>query len=493
MNKKKVIIVGAGISGLSAAVYSARAGFDTTILEQHFTFGGLSTAWSRKGYYFEGGMHWLTGSSEKLALNKVWKEIGALKENNPIEVRDPFYTVYDNGKELRMWRNADKLQEELLAFAPEDAKAIKTLCKDIKKFEAVHLPVNDIFGLKAKEPRHIGLAEGLKMLPAGIRNLKLSRTSYSEYVERFTNRTIKSMLYALNGNRYNASSFIYTMGSFSSGDCGYPLGGSVRMEQNIVDTFTELGGKIQYKTKVEKIVSENGKVTGVQTNNGFIPCDAVIVTQDTRQAVDTLFDKPIDEPWVNKLRKRLVGEQNVFIGMGVKADLSRFPHTIVFPLDNPIEHAGTKFTEIRIYNYAGYEGVAPEGCTPLTCLLLGPSYDYWKAAKADGTYKDKKDELGKLVVDTIAQFIPEVKEQLEVIDVATPLTYERYCSSFEGSWMSVWSPKTGQYNYPQKIKTVKGVYFAGQRIQMPGGLPICVYTGRTAVEHLCRDTGTLFV
>ena len=60
---KKVIVIGAGVAGLSAGVYAARSGFDVTIYEMNHTFGGVSTSWSRKKYYFEGGMHWLTGSS----------------------------------------------------------------------------------------------------------------------------------------------------------------------------------------------------------------------------------------------------------------------------------------------------------------------------------------------------------------------------------------------------------------------------------------------
>ena len=67
-NSKRVIIVGAGISGLTAGIYARRAGFYVTILESHNIPGGLSTAWKRKGYLFEGGMHCLTGLSatEKL-------------------------------------------------------------------------------------------------------------------------------------------------------------------------------------------------------------------------------------------------------------------------------------------------------------------------------------------------------------------------------------------------------------------------------------------
>ena len=86
--RKKVYVIGAGVSGLSAGIYAARCGFDVTILEQHFTFGGLSTSWSRKGYFFEGGMHWLTGSGEDQPLNKVWKQLGALQENNPVENKE---------------------------------------------------------------------------------------------------------------------------------------------------------------------------------------------------------------------------------------------------------------------------------------------------------------------------------------------------------------------------------------------------------------------
>ena len=101
---KKIIVVGAGISGLSAGIYAARSGFDVTIMEQHFTFGGLSTGWSRKGYFFEGGMHWLTGSSDKLPMNRIWKETGALQDNNPIENRDPLYTLLDGNKNLNLHR-----------------------------------------------------------------------------------------------------------------------------------------------------------------------------------------------------------------------------------------------------------------------------------------------------------------------------------------------------------------------------------------------------
>jgi phytoene dehydrogenase-like protein len=207
-----------------------------------------------------------------------------------------------------------------------------------------------------------------------------------------------------------------------------------------------------------------------------------------------LFEEKIETDWAPKMRKNVTGSENVFVALGVKADLTHYPYSMVFPLKEKIEFAENEFSELRIYNYAKYSGFAPKDCTSLTCILLAPSYDYWKKAKEDGTYKEKKDALAQKFIETLSKFIPEVtKDSVEVYDVATPLTYERYCSAYQGSWMSIWKPKTSRLHYPQTIKNLEGAYFAGQRIMMPGGLPIAVYTGRRAVQLLCRDNNIEFV
>lgn len=493
MDKKKVVVVGAGISGLSAAIYAARSGFDVTILEQHNISGGLSTAWSRKGYYFEGGMHWLTGSSPKLPLNKVWKTVGALQQNNPIETRDVLYTIFDGDKKLSLHRNPQKMKEEFLAFAPEDKRMINRLYRDVKAFSRFFMPIFDVRGCACKNPARQSILAFIKMLPAALRFPRLVNQSYEEYVGKFRNKNIRHLLKVVIGYRYNALSFVYTLGSFASGDCGYPAGGSVRMAKNMEQTFLDLGGKIQFKTKVLKIQIEDGVTKGVQTNGGFLQADAVIVTQDARAAIDSLFDPPLDCAWAEKMRGNVIGEQNVFVCLGIKADLSRLPYGCVFPLDTPFEFGGLKVTEFRINNYSGYEGHAPNGCTVLTCLLLGESYDFWKAAKEDGTYRQKKDALLAQFVNQLEKFIPEIKGNIEVTDVATPCTYERYCGSYKGSWMSVWQKGGKMQNYPQTVAGISGLYFAGLRVLMPGGLPIAVNSGRLAAQMLCRDFAQIFV
>lgn len=494
MAVKKLVIVGAGIAGLSAGVYAQRSGFETVILEKHIIPGGLSTSWTRKGYLFEGGMHWLTGSSEKLTLNRIWHEVGALKENNPIFYRDPIYTLISkDGRQLRLFRDLKKLKEEFLAYSPEDKKMINRLCSDIKLFINVHMLVADISCLKSKRPTHPKLSEYLSMTPALGRLIQLTKMSYTDYVEKFKNKDLRELLLSVIGQRYNALSFVYTLASFSSGDCGYPKGGSLRLTKNMADTFESLGGKIEYRQTVEKVIIENGKVTGVIANGKKISADAVIITQDTRKTVEDLFEIPLKERWISKMKKNVVSEQNMYIALGVKCELKDYPKCVIFPLEKPFNAGGVEFTQFRINNYSLYENHAPQGCTTLTCLLLGDSYSYWKNAKAEGTYKAKKQELAERFIAELEKFIPEIKGNVEVYDVATPLTYERYCNTFEGSWMSVWKPGATSFRLPQKSETVKGLYFASQRSMMPGGLPIAVCAGRKAVQYLCQDTKTLFV
>jgi len=75
MNSKKVIIIGAGISGLCAGSYLQMNGYDTEIFELHNVSGGLCTAWERKGYTFDFCIHWLVGSTPSDSFYSLWDEL----------------------------------------------------------------------------------------------------------------------------------------------------------------------------------------------------------------------------------------------------------------------------------------------------------------------------------------------------------------------------------------------------------------------------------
>jgi len=264
------------------------------------------------------------------------------------------------------------------------------------------------------------------------------------------------------------------------------------MAKRMADRFQSLGGRITYKTRVEQVSVENGTATGVMVEGEVVPYDAVIITQDTLSAIDTLFDTPLHESWAEQMRNDTHPMLDVFVGLGVEADLSALPEQIMFPAAEPIRIGELAFENVVFNNYAGYEGYAPKGCAALTATLVGDSYDFWKRCRENGTYDQEKQKVAQALIREIGLKYPETRGKIVVSDVATPLTYERYLHSNKGSWMSVTKKGQGNIQYPCKTASVQNLYFAGQRLTPPGGLPVALTTGRTAVQHLCLNTDTVF-
>lgn len=488
----KVIIVGAGIAGLTAGVYARKSGFDVTIYESHTIPGGASTSWRRKGYLFEGGMHWLTGSSPEAPMNRIWREVGALDDSVSVYNRDPFFTFEYQGRTAYLYRDADRLRRHFLETAPEDEREINRLCADIRKFTRMAMPVMDIRGVKVREKSSMSLSGLFSMLPALLRiSFYMNRTA-GEFSGRFKNPLLRHLLRNTVGEDNSAAALIFTLATFASGDGGYPEGGSLGMANRMAKYFESLGGTIRYGTAVDKVWVQNGTARGVIVDGGEIPADAVIVTQDALAAVDSLFDPPLREPWVRKMKENTKPVLDTFIGVGVEADLSGVPESLTFVADEPLVCGGVPETVLSINSYAGYKGYAPEECTALTCILGGDTYGFWKACRENGTYEAEKKKLAEAFIELLGKKYPQTAGKAAVWDVATPLTYERYLHSYKGSWMSVMGKGSKMESYPTKPAGIENVYFAGQRLMIPGGLPVAAETGRRAVQYLCKDTGAAF-
>ena len=489
---KKIFVIGAGIAGLSAGIYARQSGFDVTIYESHSIPGGASTSWRRKGYYFEGGLHWLTGSSPKTQLNKLWREVGALDDSVKIHNRDPFFHYEMDGKRASLYRDIDMLKHHLTNLSPVDKQEIDRVCVDIKKFTRMQMPAIDLPKLKVKYPAKFPLSKLFAMMPAMPRMKYYQNMSARELADRFQSKQIQNLLLNIIGEDYAASGVLFTIATLAAGDGGYPEGGSLAMAGRMAKYFESLGGTINYRTHVDQVLVEDGVTKGILVGGERVFGDAVILTQDTLSAIDTLFEEPIREPWAEKMRTETNPMLDVFVGIGVEVDCSDLPESCTFPTSEPIMIGNLTFKSLGYNNYAGVKGYAPEGCTTLTTALIGDSYEFWKQCRENGTYEAEKRKVAEAVVRELIRKYPKLEGKIAVWDVATPLTYERYLSSYKGSWMTLTKKGQGNVSYSGKPESIQNLYFAGQRLMSPGGLPVALMTGRTAVQYLCLDTDTVF-
>src|SRR5512133_2471382 len=110
-NNKSIIIIGAGFAGLSAGIYAQLNGYKTTIYEMHDKPGGLCTSWKRKGYTFDGCIHWLVGSSPSSGMHDRWEETG-IARNLSITDHNEYMRLEDNnGRILIFHTDIDRLEK----------------------------------------------------------------------------------------------------------------------------------------------------------------------------------------------------------------------------------------------------------------------------------------------------------------------------------------------------------------------------------------------
>lgn len=490
--KRKVIVIGGGIAGLSAGVYAQRCGFDVTVLESHSIVGGNCTSWKRKGYLFEGGMHWLSGSNTNDPTNKLWRTVGALDDSVTIHYPEPFMEYNHNGTPIRFYRNVDITEKHLISVAPADEKEIRRLCDNIRKVKNLAMPVADIRGVKVTQKPHPPFGLMFTAISAMRLIKSFANVSRDEYTNRFSHEGLRNLIRSCTHDRMGVAPLFFTLGTLARGDGGFPECGSLPFVERIVKTFTQSGGTLLLNTPAERVVIENGAAVGVLAGGKRIQADAVIVTADTL-VIDHLFEKPLSSPWLDEMRKVTEPTMNVLLSFGIDVDLKNYNKVCIFKPDKPIHIDKQIFEYISLTNYARDPVYSPEGKTALTVSLPGDTYDFWLKAKEKGRYEEEKKKLADVVLEALASYMPEIKDHVEVCDVATPLTYVRYCGNWKGSWMTDMTKDIKMKEYPAVIKGLSGAYFAGQRMMPPGGLPVALMSGRTAVQYLCRDTKTVFV
>src|SRR5512139_2604894 len=121
--EKRMVIIGAGIAGLSTGCYALMNGYKTTIFEMHTLPGGLCTAWKRKGYTFDISMHILFGSRSG-PFNRMWQELGVLRDRE-FFYHDETARIESGGKSLNICRDPRRLEDQMLALSPAHAHLTK--------------------------------------------------------------------------------------------------------------------------------------------------------------------------------------------------------------------------------------------------------------------------------------------------------------------------------------------------------------------------------
>jgi phytoene dehydrogenase-like protein len=484
---KKIVIIGGGVAGLSAGIYSRLNGFDTEIIEMHSITGGQCTAWERKGYRFDYCLHWLVGTRNG-PFNDIWKETGVLNDDVDIIDHEIHTKIFsDEGREFIIYTDLARWEEYLCKLAPEDTDSIRKMCKDMEKSSFLQ-PYGDPPGL-----RNFGktIFSMFKMLPVLTLFIKYGKKTCAQYFKslNFKNETLKNFLETLYGTRdFSAIAFIMMFAWFNQKNAGYLTGGSKPMTKRMTDKFLGLGGKLTTRKKVSKIIVNDDIATGVVLSDGSeVRADYVISAADGHS---TIFEM-LEGRYINKKISNAYDKWELFtpivqVSFGINKDIrSGSPVEIWFKKDQMIGRTQTE-NGYSIMNYCFDPTMAPEGKTVIIFRYESP-WDLWKDI-SDEEYKTEKEKIEKDTRILIEKHYPGISSDIEVVDVATPITDVRYTGVWKGSYEGFLpSSKNLLDNLNPNLPGLKKFYMAGQWLFPGGGLPPAGQSGKWAVQYICKE------
>jgi len=494
--KKKMIIVGAGISGLSTGYYAQLNGFDTEIFEMHNIPGGLCTAWTRKGYTFDTSMHFLSGS-KKGALKQLWDELG-ISDNHQFHYHDSCMYIEGEGKSLDLSADRQKFEQQVLAISPQD----KDLIQEYLDMIYGESPIMDM-PLDAMEV--MSLSQKFKMIASMKPLIKLfkkySGVTLQDFASRFSDPFLaRAVQYHIDSPGWPMpgfpAAFLSGIIKSSVSYSGYPLGGSKKVIFGMAERYEKLGGKIHYKRRVTDLILEKGRVRGIQLENGeqYLADDVVWCADGHHLHFDILNEKYMDSKLKKMYREWTPVAPIVHVMFGVNMDLSQEPHTIQYKTEKPVKVGNREFDWITIMSHCFDKSTAPEGKSAIE-VWYGADYDYWKELSRDKEkYKAEKERIARMTADTLEVRWPGFKAAIEMTDVPTPVTYERYTGNWRGSpdgWYLTESNFKDQ-EMKMKVRGLKNLYTVSQWGAPYTGTVSTSLGGRQLIQILCRKNGMKF-
>lgn len=492
---QSIIIIGAGIAGLSAGCYAQMNGYKTRIFEMHDKPGGLCTAWKRKGYTFDGCIVWLVGSRAETAINRIWQELGAVQGRQFID-HDVFQRLEGNdGRALSVYTNLEQLERHMKELSPADSAVIEELCNIGRRLTPFVDVVNQSSLLES-------FKMSFRMLPFLGIMLKYGKISAEVFISRFSDPFLRQALMALSdlhgGTGCPVIGLMYMLAAMHNRDAGHPAGGSLEFAQAIERRYLDLGGEMHYGSRVEKILVEadpadrGDRAVGVRLVDGSEHrADVVISAADGRATIfDMLGGRYASDKVRGYYEKLPVDQSWIQVSLGVARNLSDEALMVSYWLDEPIDIAGKKIERIDCRYFCIDPSMAPPGKSAMVVVFLS-DHAYWKALYKDHErYEAEKKDIAVKVIDRLERRLPGISGQIEVVDVSTPMTVERYTGNWQGS-KSGWliTPDT-VYNITKGLdKMLPGLmnfYMAGQWVEAGGSVSGSATSGRGVIRMLCK-------
>ena len=501
MTHYDAIVIGAGNAGLTAATALQRGGARTLLLERHNIPGGCATSFVRGDFEFEVALHQLSGmgtEEQPFVLRQLFDRLGIMDRLEIVVEHELYRTVLPGEFDMTLPADWNGLQGALCEAFPMEAADIRRfmqVCEALTMETFMSLPGV----LRSGEP------DLLDSTCAHFKEygLRATKDVLEEFFDDPNLRAILAAYWCYLGmppSELPFSDMAMLLYAYAAFKPTHVRGGSQAISSALLESFQSAGGTVQFNTGAHQIHTSGDRVVGVTTEHGArFDCDAVISNASAIHTFNELLDIPPPPQASQDMKSRRIGPSAFVLYLGLDCSpeslgidcatnfvCSQRDEDVTFAAMRNIETAGAYM--LTCYNLTD-NSFAPPGKTviSLLCLQYGEPWEKLSASE----YASTKYAMSNLLIDAAEQTFPGIRESIEEMEAATPLTMMRYLNTPGGAIYGFDQNAQDANMFRQRMDAVDGLYLAGCWSGMGGFQPTYMAgesTARAVLKQLKNPT-----
>jgi phytoene dehydrogenase-like protein len=506
-----VIIIGAGVSGLTAAALLSKAGLSVCVLERHRLIGGYLQGFSRKGFRFDTAIHWLNQYGENGSVTNVFKYIG---DDFPIPHRmKKIHRHVTSAYDFTLTNNPDELKAQLIKDFPHEAKGIEKFFKAAKVVAKVSMKFPKFFVSNETKTGLFKMLFMLKQLRIIYPLIQFIPYSGPKGVEKGLRKYFQDeKLLGIFRSEPDLLSCLFPIAwAYNDDFQNPPIGGSQVIPEWLVSKLNPENSDVILSAEVFKIDVQDGAFKSVTYRKRLkeytMSAKHLIAACD----IDLLYKKLlpsgiVPDSLTQKLDKAELYSSSVTISIALTctAESLGFGEEMILLFNDEtqrMEHNSgdphKSFLSILAPTVRD-KTLAPENHGTLNVFV--PAWmtynNNWGTAlnnkgeyERNEEYKRIKEEFAQIIFERLErQICPNLREHILFYEVATPITYYRYTHNKDGSMMGTRPGKINmQLKVAQYLTPVKNLFIGGHWAELGGGVPIAAKAAYNASLLVLKD------
>jgi phytoene desaturase len=488
MKNKKIAIIGSGFSGLSAAAYLAKEGYEVHVFEKNECLGGRARKFEDAGFSFDMGPSWYWMPEVMEAFfndfNSTTSDHFELKKLSP-----SFDIVFDNQEKISIPENYNDLRDLFESIEEGSAQELDTFMEDAQK-------KYDISFASLIEKPGLSITEYLSFdtLKAGMK-LNLFGSYQKMVYQKFKDTKLRALMefpVLFLGAKPDKTPSLYSLMNYAGLKLGtfYPQGGFYSLVEGMVAVCKKQGVTFHTESAISKINITNNKATSILVNGLQINVDGIIGSADYHHIEEKLIPSKYKNYTEAYWQKKTFAPSSLIFYLGINKTLKNLTHHTLFFDANFEQHATEiydtkKWPENPLFYVCAPSktdpNVAPKGCENL--FLLMP------LATGIADTPELREKYFKILIARLSKQIGEnITDNIVVKRAYCIKDFKQDYNAFGGNAYGLANTLNQTAIFKPKIinKKIENLIYTGQ-LTVPGpGVPPSIISGKISANLLTK-------